>query len=208
MRTVESIRTQPHPTQDLTVTSASSASTRRPAAPRSALGDSFAPLRVRNYRLYFVSQILTNTFGWSARVAQDFHINAATLDSLDFHAVSFPSGVGAAPTIVAAFIDPEADNPASLNVRTTHLLLIANRDSAGAYVPTFIHRVNGALADAEFRRFVDHLDLTGDGVDEIVLEGWRFGGAASLTILGWRDGKWVTVYRTRPTWCLDERPSE
>ncbi|MBX6333484.1 MAG: hypothetical protein IRY91_16670, partial [Gemmatimonadaceae bacterium] len=144
----------------------------------------------------------------AARVAQDFHINVATLDSLDFHALSFPSGVGTAPTIVASFIDPEADNPASLNVRTTHLLLIANRDSTGAYVPTFIHRVNGALADAEFRRFVDHLDLTGDGVDEIVLEGWHFGGAASLTILGWRDGKWVTVHHTRPTWCLDDAPSK
>lgn len=36
------------------------------------LRDSFGPLQVRNYRLYVVSQILTNTGGWAARVAQDW----------------------------------------------------------------------------------------------------------------------------------------
>lgn len=43
-----------------------------PSPARMPLRDSFGPLQVRNYRLYVVSQILTNTFGWAARVAQDW----------------------------------------------------------------------------------------------------------------------------------------
>ena len=46
-------------------------STPAPAA-RMPLRDSFGPLQVRNYRLYVISQILTNTCGWAARVAQDW----------------------------------------------------------------------------------------------------------------------------------------
>ena len=34
--------------------------------------DTFASLRVRNYRLYVISQVLTNTCGWMQRVAQDW----------------------------------------------------------------------------------------------------------------------------------------
>jgi MFS family permease len=34
--------------------------------------DSFGPLQVRNYRLYVLSQVLTNTAGWAARVSQDW----------------------------------------------------------------------------------------------------------------------------------------
>jgi hypothetical protein len=26
-----------------------------------------------------------------------------------------------------------------------------------------------------------------------------------LSVLGWREGKWQEVYRTRANWCLDER---
>lgn len=46
----------------------------RPLVPsrRMPLRDSFGPLQVRNYRLYVLSQILTNTGGWAARVAQDW----------------------------------------------------------------------------------------------------------------------------------------
>lgn len=39
---------------------------------RMPLRDSFGPLQVHNYRLYVLSQVLTNTSGWAARVAQDW----------------------------------------------------------------------------------------------------------------------------------------
>ena len=131
-------------------------------------------------------------------------IKKQTLDSLDFRAVAFPSGNGPWPTIVAAFIDPAAENPASTQETTTHLIVIADRDSAATdYHTTYTHRVQGPLASSSFRRYFDHLDVTGDGVDEIFLEGWQFGGDTFLSVLSWKDGKWDETYRTRTKWCLD-----
>jgi hypothetical protein len=141
----------------------------------------------------------------AATVAADVRITPRLLDSLDFHAVSFASGATAKPTIVASFIDPAAEAPASTGAHTTHLLLIADGDSTGTYHATFVHRINGPVASAAFRRYLDHLDLTGDGVDEIVLEGWRYGMDTFLLVLRWDGARWTEMYRTRPTWCLDER---
>lgn len=138
------------------------------------------------------------------QVAKTVGITQATLDSLDFRAVAFPSGNGPWPTIIAAFIDPAAENPASTQETTTHLIVIADRDSAAAdYHPTYTHRVQGPLASSSFRRYFDHLDVNGDGVDEIFLEGWQFGGDTFLTVMSWKDGKWEETYRTRTKWCLD-----
>jgi hypothetical protein len=139
----------------------------------------------------------------SAQVARDAGIDPKRLDSLDFHAVAFNSGATPAPTIVASFIDPAAENSTSTAETTTHLFVIADRDSANAYHATFIHRVDGPLGTADFRRYVDHLDLTGDGVDEIVTEAWVYGGDTYLSVLTWRGGRWQELYRTRGQWCLD-----
>lgn len=146
----------------------------------------------------------------AAEIAQNVGIRPRLLDSLDFHATAFMSGVSKSPTIVAAFIDPGAENATSATAQTAHILLIADLDSTGAYRTTFAHRVNGPLATAAFRRFLDHLDLTGDGTDEIILEGWPFGGETFLQVLSWDGGKgkWVEAYRTRANWCLDVRASE
>ena len=51
-----------------------SASTASSASKRSSLGSTFAALKVRNYRLYVQSQVLTNTFGWMQRISQDWLI--------------------------------------------------------------------------------------------------------------------------------------
>lgn len=40
----------------------------------SFLASTFAALTVRNYRLYVLSQVLTNTFGWMQRISQDWLI--------------------------------------------------------------------------------------------------------------------------------------
>ena len=140
----------------------------------------------------------------AAEVAKTSGIPPASLDSLDFHAVAFPSGVAKTNTIVASFIDPSAEAAASANAKTTHLFLVADRDDAGLWHATFIHKVDGPLTAAAFRRYFEHLDLTGDGVDEILLEGWQFGGDTFLTVLGWKNGKWSEIYRARSNWCLDE----
>ena len=138
-------------------------------------------------------------------VATAVGINDAKLDSLNFRAMAFNTGASAAPTILASFIDEAADRPTSIAMRTTHLVIIADRDSSGKYHATFSHRINGPLAAAAFRRYFDHLDINGDGTDEIVLQGWQFGGDTFLSVLGWREAKWQEIYRTRANWCLDER---
>ncbi len=127
------------------------------------------------------------------------------LDSLDFHARAINTG-GSAPTIIASFIDPLAAFARSSAVRTPHLFLIADADRHGSYHATYTHATYGPLAATEYRRFFDHLDLTGNGVDEIILEGWQFGGDTFLAVLALRDGFWQEIFRTRSNWCLDERP--
>ena len=144
----------------------------------------------------------------AAQVATDAGINPRRLDSLDFHAVAFNSGATPYPTIVASFIDPAAENSTSSSTTTTHLFLIADRDSANVYRATFINRVDGPLGTARFRRYVDHLDLNGDGVDEIVTEEWPYGGDTYLSILSFHDDKWTQLYRTRGQWCLDSQESD
>jgi hypothetical protein len=138
-------------------------------------------------------------------VAKSVGINEAKLDSLSFRAMAFYTGASASPTIIASFIEASAERPASIATRTTHLVVIADKDSSGKYRATFSHRINGPLAAAAFRRYFDHLDIDGDGVDEIVLQGWQFGGDTFLSVLGWREHKWQEIYRTRANWCLDER---
>ena len=144
--------------------------------------------------------------GVAEQVAQAAGIKPKLLDSLDFHAVAFPTGATSANTIVASFIDPSAENASSTQARTTHLLLVIDKDSANTWRATFTHRINGPLAAAAFRRYFDHLDMTGDGIDEIILEGWQFGGDTFLSVLGWSGGKWSPVFQSRSNWCLDERP--
>lgn len=63
------------------MTSANAALSPSPSAPRpSFLRTTFPSLRVRNYRLYVISQIVTNTCGWMQRVAQDWLILELTGD--------------------------------------------------------------------------------------------------------------------------------
>lgn len=130
-------------------------------------------------------------------------VDARMLDALDFRAVAINTGATASPTIVASFIDPTASDAGSANANTVHLFVIADRDVDG-YAPTMSHVVNGPISGAVYRRFFDHIDLTGDGIDEIVAEEWRIGQETSLLVLAWRNGRWREIFRGRSSWCLDE----
>jgi hypothetical protein len=138
--------------------------------------------------------------GRSVAAAND--ISAEALDSLDFRGLAITTGATAEPTIVASYIASNAEERANSDGTTTHLFAIADRTAAG-YEATYMHAVRGAAASAEYRRYVDHLDLTGDGTDEILLEGWQYGGDTQLVVLGFRGGRWTEVFRGRSNWCLD-----
>jgi hypothetical protein len=131
------------------------------------------------------------------------NVDARMLDALDYRAVAINTGATDSPTIVASFIDPTASDAGSATANTVHLFVIADRDVDG-YAPTMSHVVNGPIAGAVYRRFFDHLDLTGDGIDEIVAEEWRIGQESSLLVLAWTNGRWREVFRGRSSWCLDE----
>ena len=112
------------------------------------------------------------------------------------------SGTSDDATLVASYLDPEADGAGAT---TAHVLAIVDRRD-GAWVTTYTHIASGEVSSGEYRRYVDHLDLTGDGIDELLLEGWRFGGDTFPVVLGWRGGAWREVFRGRASWCLNPRP--
>ena len=136
-------------------------------------------------------------------VGADASIQRSQLEQLNFRSVAIHTGATPNPTIIGAFINEQADADAGSS-RVVHVFAVADKNDAG-YTSSFAHAANGPAATAEYRRYIDHLDMTGDGVDEIILEGWKSGGDTFLTILGFQDGQWSEVFRGRPSWCLDVR---
>lgn len=78
MRSATAAPNPPSSTDPQEQSTDSAASANHPAAPASPSPgshrwrDTFVSLRVRNYRLYVISQLLTNPCGWMQRVAQDW----------------------------------------------------------------------------------------------------------------------------------------
>lgn len=133
-------------------------------------------------------------------VARAAGIDTGSLRPSAFHFSAINTGATKSPTIVASFLDPEASDR---NGTTSHVFALAD-ESGDTYQTTFSHTAAGEVGAAEFRRYIDHLDLNGDGVDEIALEGWRFAGETFLSILGYANGEWHEVFRGRSSWCLSK----
>jgi len=131
-------------------------------------------------------------------VARPAGIDSGALSPSAFHFAAINTGATRAPTLVVSYLDPESSER---DGSTAHVLALAD-DAGAGYEPTFRHTASGAVGTAEFRRYVDHLDLNGDGVDEIVLEGWHFAGETFLSVLGYANGEWREVFRGRSSWCL------
>jgi hypothetical protein len=138
------------------------------------------------------------------RVAESAHIPRARLDSLDFHAQAMTTGATPNPTLVVSYVDPNGEEAAAHGDETSYVFAIADK-AGGAYSPSYTRVINGSGAHAEYRRFVDHLDLDGDGVDELVLEGWQNGGDTYLAVMRYKAGRWLEVFRGATSWCLDPR---
>ena len=139
------------------------------------------------------------------RVATTSGLDRAAIDSLDFHAVAASTGLSKWPTIVITLIDRRADEQSSAHEHTTHLLIVADRgEGAAEYSPTFKHIVDGDASTGDFRRYIDAIDVAGDGKAELVLEGWKFGGDTFLLFLQYNNGSWTELYRGRSSWCLDD----
>lgn len=124
------------------------------------------------------------------------------LDSLDFHARMIVTGATSEPTLIVSFIDPTAGDLGAGAGHTSHLFLLADKPG-DAWDPTYRHAMSGEARTVEFRRVVDHLDVNGDGIDEIILETWRYGARPDLVVLSFKAGQWHEALRVRQNWCLD-----
>lgn len=149
------------------------------------------------------------TLGRSSAAARGIARDA--LDHLAFRALSVPtgaSGPAGAPTLVGSYVDdsPHDAHDRRNPPRVSHLLFLADSATGAASYSASYTRGGSARADSlEFQRYVDHLDIDGDGVDEIVLDAWSADASSVPVVLGFRDGRWRELFRGSPTWCADAR---
>jgi hypothetical protein len=124
------------------------------------------------------------------------------LDSLDFIARMIRTGARPDPTLLVSFIDQQAGDVAPGVGHSSHLLALFDKTDTG-YVSTYRHVQSGEAKTVEFQRMIDNLDVDGDGVDEMILESWHYGGGNELVVLGFKGGQWHEVLRASSKWCLD-----
>ena len=108
------------------------------------------------------------------------------------------AGATRAPTLIASFME----RGGGIQGRPRHLFVLADSTAAG-YTPTFVHSADDSIP--EFRRYIDHADITGDGVDELLLEGWENGGDSFLLFLRFTNGRWREMARGESSWCADPK---
>jgi hypothetical protein len=135
-------------------------------------------------------------------VATRHGLDASELDALDFSARAITTGATGGSTVVASFIDPGAGDLGPGAGHTTSVFALGDRID-GSWQATYRHAASGDARTVEFQRFLDHVDLDGDGVDEVLLESWRYGGGNALVVLRFKAGQWHEALRVPLGWCLD-----
>jgi len=146
------------------------------------------------------AEVLVIARALALKEAQAAKIPTATLDSLDYRALAANTGSTEAPTIIASFVDPTGGD-ASGRDAVRHLFLVADYINGG-WATTYRNVYASASRTDALRRYMDRLDLTGDGVMEIVLDEYSLGGGAHPLVLRWRGGKWEELWRGRSDWCV------
>ena len=136
------------------------------------------------------------------RVGESEGMSRKAVDNLEFRSFAVFTGATEAPTVIASFIDGGAEGADEAQSR--HIFVVGDRKGDGAYSPTFSHAFAAATDNDEYRIYLNHLDLTGDGVQEILVEARQVGGGAAVAVLGYQNGGWVEVFRSRSGWCLDK----
>ena len=133
-----------------------------------------------------------------SRVGQREGLTNAARAELDQVVTAIHTGVTTRPSLVGTYIDR-----ASGTGSPRHVFALGDyNDSTKAYVQSFVH-VPGE--SREFRRYIDHVDLTGDGQDEIVVEGTGLSGDSYLVFLQYRINRWREIARGATSWCVDPK---
>jgi len=133
-------------------------------------------------------------------------LDTADIDTASFSARAMHVAGGARPTLVASQVDANAGDTGPGAGHTTHFLLFADDPDGRGYRVSYRHLESGDARTVEFQRLLDHLDLTGDGTDEVFVESWRYGSDNDLVVLSRSNGKWHELLRVRQDWCVRRRP--
>lgn len=144
------------------------------------------------------SAMMDSAKALAARVAGREGLTPTDRADLELTVSAMHTGATSWPTLVGSYT--ERGGTAGAGAR--HLFVLADSATASGYDASFVHTVKDSAP--EFRRLIDHADLTGDGVDELVLEGWRAGSDTYLVILKYEGTRWREVARGGTSWCADE----
>jgi len=159
----------------------------RPSAPPSAAGPRDFGAEVRALALT------------ALRVEQ---LDSADIDSVWFSARVIHVAAGAKPTLVASQVDANAGDVGPGAGVTTHFLVLGDDPDGKGYQVTYRHLESGDAKAVEFQRLLDHLDITGDGTDEVFVESWRYGSDNDLVVLARSSGTWHEMLRVKQPWCV------
>jgi hypothetical protein len=156
------------------------------------------PLAAPGMRAPIPPSVLDTARAIANHVAQQEGLTKNARAELDLAVSAIATGATNAPTLVASYME----RGGGIHGHPRHLFLLADSTAHG-YTATFVHVAGDSLP--EFRRLIDHADITGDGVDELLLEGWANGGQSFLLFLHFVDGKWVEMARGETSWCADPK---
>lgn len=149
------------------------------------------------------AQTLARAFADTAAAASG--VGTEELQRLEFVSRWMRTGAGSlGRTLMGNYVDPEAGD-AGPGAGVTASVLILAEDSARTQVITYRHVSSGESRAVEFQRLMNHADLDGDGVDEIVLESWRYAQLPSLVVLKRQGAQWTEAFRVSQDWCLDRQ---
>ena len=133
---------------------------------------------------------------FAERVAKRAALLPAARAEMDLSVMAMYTGTSGMATLMASFLE----KPSSYGLRPRQVFALADSTASG-YDVTLYHAPRDSTP--EFRRLVDHLDLTGDGVDEVVLEGWKSGADSYPIVLKFTNGRWHELARGTGSWCAD-----
>jgi len=132
------------------------------------------------------------------KVSQHEGITRNARAKLDLAVYAVHTGATRAPTLIASYME----RGVGIQGHPRHVFVLAD-STANGYAPSFVHSADDFLP--EFRRYIDHADITGDGVDELLLEGWENGGDSFLLFMRYTNGRWREMARGETSWCADPK---
>ena len=167
---------------------------------------STTPLKQKSGTRPLPRDAMTQARTIASAVATASELGKEELGSLEFIGRWLRTGAGPeGRTLLATFVDPEAGDAGPGAGHTVSLLALAE-ESSGALTTSYQHVSQGEARGVEFRRLMNHADLDGDGVDEILLEAWHYAATPDVVVLKYADGTWSESFRVSQNWCLDKKP--